>query len=111
MVDIPASNLKKEITKILYDKGYISNFKFEQTDNHQGNIKIALKYDPLTRESAFRKLSRASRPGLRNYTSSAEAPRVLNGLGVSIISTSRGVMTDKEARKLNVGGEVLCHVY
>lgn len=111
LVDIPASNLKKEITKILYDKGYISNFKFEPTDNHQGNIKIALKYDPLTAESAFRKLSRASRPGLRNYTSSAEAPRVLNGLGVSIISTSRGVMTDKEARKLNVGGEVLCHVY
>ncbi|NNC86769.1 MAG: 30S ribosomal protein S8, partial [Bacteroidia bacterium] len=78
---------------------------------HQGNIKIALKYDPLTRESAFRKLSRASRPGLRKYTSSGDSPRVLNGLGVSVISTSKGVMTDKEARKLNVGGEVLCYVY
>ena len=111
MVDIPASNLKKEITKILFDKGYISNYKFEDTDNHQGNIKIALKYDPLTRESAFRSLSRASRPGLRKYTSSSESPRVLNGLGVSVISTSRGLMTDKEARKLNVGGEVLCYVY
>lgn len=111
MVDVPASNLKKEITKILFDKGYISNYKFEDTKNHQGNIKIALKYDPLTRESAFRKLSRASRPGLRKYTSSDESPRVLNGLGVSVISTSKGVMTDKEARKLNVGGEVLCYVY
>jgi len=111
MVDIPASNLKKEITKILFDKGYISNYKFEDTDNHQGNIKIALKYDPLTRESAFRKLSRASRPSLSKYTSSGDSPRVLNGLGVSVISTSKGVMTDKEARKLNVGGEVLCYVY
>ena len=111
LVDVPASNLKKEITKILYDKGYIANFKFEETDNHQGNIKIALKYDPLTRESAFRKLGRISRPGLRNYTASSDAPRVLNGLGVSIISTSKGIMTDKEAKKLNVGGEVLCYVY
>ncbi len=110
VVEIPASNLKKEITKILFEKGYILNYKFED-DDKQGRIKIALKYHPLTKVSAIRKLDRISRPGLRRYIGSDEMPRVLNGLGIAIISTSKGVMTDKEARKENVGGEVLCYVY
>ncbi len=110
VVEIPASNVKKEITKILLDKGYIANFKFEDK-GPQGTIKIALKYDPQTKLSAITKLERASKPGLRQYSSSAEMPRVLNGLGVAIVSTSKGVMTDKEARRENVGGEVLCYVY
>lgn len=110
VVDIPASNLKKEITKILFDKGYILNYKFE--DNKvQGNIKIALKYHPVTKIPAIKGIERVSRPGLRKYTGSDSLPRVLNGMGVAILSTSKGVMTDKEARKLNVGGEVLCYVY
>lgn len=110
VVDIPASNLKKEITRVLYEKGYILKYKFENTENGQGVIKIALKYNPQTRESAFRDLMRVSSPGLRRYASIDKMPRVLNGLGVAIITTSRGVMTDKEARQLGVGGEVLCFV-
>jgi small subunit ribosomal protein S8 len=110
VVEIPASNLKKEITKVLFDKGYILNYKFEETENHQGNIKIALKYNPETRESAITKLERVSTPGLRQYVNAGKMPRVLNGLGVAILSTSRGVITDKEARTMNVGGEVLCYV-
>ena len=111
VVDIPASNMKKEITKILKDKGYILNYKFEETDNNQGNIKIALKYNPQTKQAAFKKLIRVSTPGLRKYADNNSLPRVLIGLGVAIISTSKGVMTDKEARTQKVGGEVLCHVY
>lgn len=111
VVEIPASNLKKEITKILYDQGYILNFKFEDGNHHQGLIKIALKYDRMTKEPVIRKLKRVSRPGLRQYKGAGELPRVLNGLGVAIVSTSKGVMTDKQARQENVGGEVLCFVY
>ncbi len=110
VVDIPASNIKKEITKILFDKGYILNYKFED-DTVQGNIKIALKYHPQSKVSAITSLKRASKPGLRKYASSSTIPRVINGLGVAIVSTSKGVMTDKEARRENVGGEVLCYVY
>jgi len=110
VVDIPASNLKKAMTKILLDKGYILNYKFEDEGN-QGNIKIALKYHPSTKVPAIKKLERASRPGLRKYAGSSEMPRVLNGLGIAIVSTSRGVITDKEARQLNVGGEVLCYIH
>ena len=110
VVEIPASNLKKEITKILHDKGYILNFKFID-DNKQGIIKIALKYNPTTKQSAITKIQRASRPGLRKYEGSQDIPRVLNGLGIAIVSTSKGVITDKEARRENVGGEVLCYVY
>lgn len=109
VVEVPASNLKKDITRILYDKGYILNFKTEE-DGKQGIIKIALKYDPSTRRPAINQLTRVSSPGLRKYAHVGELPRVLNGLGVAIISTSRGVITDKEARTLNVGGEVLCYV-
>ena len=111
VVNIPASNMKKEITKILKDKGYILNYKFEETDNNQGNIKIALKYNPQTKQAAFKKLIRVSTPGLRKYADNNSLPRVLNGFGVAIVSTSKGVMTDKEARTQKVGGEVLCHVY
>ena len=111
VVNIPASNMKKEITKILKDKGYILNYKYEETDNNQGNIKIALKYNPQTKQAAFKKLIRVSTPGLRKYSDNNSLPRVLNGLGVAIISTSKGLMTDKEARTQKVGGEVLCHVY
>jgi len=109
-VQIPGSNTKRAMTQILFDQGYITNFKFEE-DNKQGMIKIALKYNPSTKVPAITKLQRASRPGLRKYSSSSEMPRVLNGLGVAIVSTSHGVITDKEARKQNVGGEVLCYVY
>lgn len=111
VVDIPASNLKKEMTKLLKDKGYILNYKFEETDNNQGNIKIALKYNPETKLSAIKSLERISKPGLRQYCDSTNIPRVLNGLGIAIISTSKGIITDKEARELGVGGEVLCYVY
>lgn len=110
IVEIPASNLKKEITKVLMDKGYIRNYKFED-DNKQGIIKIALKYNPQTKQSAITHLERISKPGLRKYSDSESLPRVLNGLGIAILSTSKGVITDKEARKEHVGGEVLCHVY
>lgn len=111
VVEIPASNLKKEITKVLFDKGYILNYRFQEGPTPQGTIKIALKYNPETRESAITKLQRISTPGLRKYAHTSSLPRVMNGLGVAIISTSRGVVTDKEARNLNVGGEVLCYVY
>lgn len=110
VVDIPASNLKKDMTRILFEKGYILNYKFLE-EGPQGTIKIALKYHPETKVSAIKGIERASRPGLRKYSSGKEMPRVLNGLGVAIVSTSRGVMTDKEARSNNVGGEVLCYVY
>lgn len=110
VVEVPASNLKKEITKILFDKGYILNYKFEENANKQGTIKIALKYHPVTKLSAIRSLERVSSPGLRTYAGVANMPRVLNGLGIAIISTSKGVMTDKEAKSQNVGGEVLCYV-
>ena len=111
IVEIPASNLKKEITKVLFEKGYILNYKFEEVVNHQGSIKIALKYHPITKVSAIKKLDRISRPGLRRYTGTENMPRVINGLGIAVLTTSKGVMTDKEARKLNVGGEVLCYIY
>lgn len=110
VVEIPTSNLKKEITKVLFDKGYILNYKFQEGDV-QGVIKIALKYNPETKESAITKLQRISTPGLRQYASLDTMPRVMNGLGVAILSTSKGVITDKEARTMNVGGEVLCYVY
>ncbi len=110
VVEIPASNLKKEITKILFDQGYILSYKFDDS-NVQGTIKIALKYNKETKEPVIKKIQRISKPGLRKYASSTELPRVLNGLGVAIISTSHGVMTDKQARQENVGGEVLCYVY
>ncbi len=109
IVDIPASNIKKEITKILFDKGYILNYKFVD-DTMPPMIKIALKYHPVTKLPAISEIKRLSKPGLRKYTSSKEMPRVLNGLGIAIVSTSRGMMTDKEARQLNVGGEVICFV-
>lgn len=110
VVEIPASNIKKEITKVLYDKGYIQNYKFDDS-TPQGSIKIALKYNPTTKQPAIVDLQRISRPGLRQYRGADHLPRILNGLGVAIISTSKGVMTDKEAKTLNVGGEVLCYVY
>jgi len=110
IVEIPASNLKKEITRVLYEKGYILKYKFEDSENKQGVIKIALKYDPVTKASAIRSLSRVSTPGLRRYANVDTMPRVLNGLGVAILTTSKGVMTDKEGRTQNVGGEVLCYV-
>jgi len=110
-VDIPASNLKKGITKVLFEKGYIRNYKFEDTPDKQGLIKIALKYDPITRRPAMQSLTRISKPGLRKYAGVEKMPRVLNGLGIAILSTSKGVMTDKEAKNLNIGGEVLCYIY
>ena len=111
VVEIPGSNLKREITKVLFDKGYIRNYKFEEGNKGQGNIKIALKYNPETKESAISSLKRVSTPGLRKYANVDSMPRVMNGLGIAIISTSKGVITDKEARSFNVGGEVLCYVY
>jgi len=111
VVNIPASNMKKAITKILHEKGYILNFKFEETENNQGNIKVALKYNMQTKLPAIKKITRISKPGLRKYADSKTLPRVINGLGIAILSTSKGVITDKEARNLNVGGEVICHVY
>ena len=110
VVEIPASKLKKEITKILFDQGFILSYKFIE-DEVQGSIKIALKYDKKTKESVIRKLQRISTPGLRKYVNASEMPRVLNGLGIAIISTSKGVMTNKKARQENIGGEVLCYVY
>jgi len=111
VVEVPSSNLKKEITKVLFDKGYILNYKFEETDNKQGLIRIALKYNPETKESAISNLQRVSSPGLRQYKEADKLPKVLNGLGVAILSTSKGVITDKEAKAMNVGGEVLCYVH
>jgi small subunit ribosomal protein S8 len=110
VVEIPASNLKKEITKILFEKGYILNYKFVD-EGPQGSIKIALKYDPVNKVNAIKKLIRISSPGLRRYTGYKDLPRVLNGLGIAVLSTSKGVMTDKEARDMRIGGEVLCYVY
>ena len=110
VVEIPASNIKKDMTRILFEKGYILNFKFED-EGPQGSIKIALKYHPETKMNAIKSLQRISKPGLRKYVDKDHLPRVLNGLGVALISTSQGVITDKEARSLNVGGEVLCYVY
>jgi len=110
VVEIPASNMKKDITRILYEKGYILSYKFEE-EGPQGTIKIALKYHPETKAPAIKSLERASRPGLRKYSGADKLPRVLNGLGIAVISTSQGVMTDKEARVKNIGGEVLCYVY
>ena len=110
IVEIPGSNMKKDITRILFEKGYILNYKFEEK-GPQGNIKIALKYHPETKLPAIKKMERISRPGLRKYSDKDSIPRVLNGLGIAILSTSQGVMTDKEARKLSIGGEVLCYVY
>ena len=111
IVDIPASNLKKEMTKILFEKGYILNYKFVDGDNPQGIIKIALKYHPVSKVPAIKSLTRISKPGLRKYAQADSLPRVINGLGIAIISTSKGVITDKEARKEKVGGEVLCYIY
>jgi len=110
IVEIPASSLKKDITRILFDKGYILNYKFED-DKPQGKIKIALKYHPESKLPAIKSLERISKPGLRQYVDKKKVPRVLNGMGIAILSTSKGVMTDKEARVQNVGGEVLCYVY
>ncbi|PID94667.1 MAG: 30S ribosomal protein S8 [Bacteroidales bacterium] len=110
VVEIPASNLKKEITKVLFEKGYILNYKFID-EGPQGLIKIALKYDPVNKVNAIKKIVRVSTPGLRRYVGYKDMPRVLNGLGIAIISTSKGVMTDKEARSMEIGGEVLCYVY
>lgn len=110
VVEIPASNLKKEITKILFDQGYILSYKFDDS-SVQGMIKIALKYTKDTKEPVIKKIQRISKPGLRKYASAKELPRILNGLGIAIVSTSHGVMTDKQARRENVGGEVLCYVY
>lgn len=110
VVEIPASNLKKEITKILFDQGYILSYKFED-DAVQGKIKIALKYDKLTKEPVIKSIQRVSKPGLRKYAGQDTLPRVLNGLGIAIVSTSHGVMTSKQAKKENIGGEVLCYVY
>ena len=110
MVEIPASNLKKRITEILYNQGYVLKYKFEE-DNKQGVIKIALKYDENTKQPAIRTLERISRPGLRQYAKPAEIKRVINGLGIAILSTSKGVLTDKQAKAANVGGEVLCYIH
>jgi len=111
VVDVPASNMKKAITEILFDKGYILNYKFEKTTSNQGNIKIALKYNSQTKVPTIKKLIRISKPGLRKYADANNLPRVINGLGIAILSTSKGVITDKEARDLHVGGEVICHIY
>ena len=110
VVEVPSSNLKKEIPKILFEKGYILNYKFVE-DGPRGTIKIALKYDPVNKVSAIQKLIRVSSPGLRRYTGYKDMPRVLNGLGIAILSTSKGVMTNKEASDQKIGGEVLCYIY
>jgi small subunit ribosomal protein S8 len=111
VVEVPRSNTKMAITKILFEKGYILNYKEDKESSAQGKIKIALKYDPATGSPAIKKLGRISTPGLRKYSGSKELPRIINGLGIAIISTSSGIITDKEARKMNVGGEILCYVY
>lgn len=111
VVEVPASKMKKEITKILFEQGYILNYKFEDGETPQGIIKIALKYDPADRVNAIKNLHRVSRPGLRQYTGYKDMPRVLNGLGIAILSTSKGVMTNKQAKDMKIGGEVLCYVY
>ncbi|MDD2564010.1 MAG: 30S ribosomal protein S8 [Salinivirgaceae bacterium] len=111
VLEVPSSNMRKAITKILFDQGYILNYKFDESEDVNRTIKIALKYNPATKQPVIKGIKRVSRPGLRKYSSSTEMPRVLNGLGVAIVSTSHGVITDKEARRQNVGGEVICYVY
>jgi small subunit ribosomal protein S8 len=111
VVEVPASNMKKNITKILFEKGYILNYKFEDEEGPQGVIKIALKYHPETKVPAIKAIQRISKPGLRKYAGHSDIPRILNGLGIAIVSTSQGLMTDKEARQKNIGGEVVCYVY
>jgi small subunit ribosomal protein S8 len=111
LVEVPASNMKKNITKILFEKGYILNYKFEDEEGPQGTIKIALKYHPETKVPAIKAIQRISKPGLRKYTGHSDIPRILNGLGIAIVSTSQGLMTDKEARQKNIGGEIVCYVY
>ncbi len=111
IVEIPASNMKKHITEILYDQGYILKYKFDDAEGKQGVIKIALKYDKKTGEPVIKKLGRISKPGLRKYAKRDEIPRVINGLGIAIVSTSKGVMTGRKAQRENVGGEVLCYIY
>ena len=111
VVDIPSSNIKKDITKILFDQDYILSYKFEETKNNQGSIKIALKYDSISKEPVIKEIQRISKPGLRKYSSSQEFPRILNGLGISIVSTSKGVMTGKQAASQNIGGELICYVF
>ena len=111
VVEVPRSNTKMAITKILFEKGYILNYKEDKESSAQGKIKIALKYDPATGSPAIKRLGRISTPGLRKYSGSKDLPRIINGLGIAIISTSSGIITDKEARKMNVGGEILCYVY
>ena len=112
IVEIPASNLKKDLTKILYDKGYVQSYKFVKEDGDpQGVIKIALKYNPISKKPGFIELTRISKPGLRQYVGVDSLPKVLNGLGIAVVSTSKGLMTDKDARANNIGGEVLCFVY
>ncbi|MDR3652227.1 MAG: 30S ribosomal protein S8 [Paludibacter sp.] len=110
VVEIPASNLKKEMTRILHEKGYILNYKFVE-EGPQGTIKIALKYDPVNKVNSIKKLIRVSTPGLRQYVGHNDMPRVLNGLGIAILTTSKGVMTNKEAADLKIGGEVICYIY
>lgn len=111
VVEIPASNIKKEITKILFDQGYILSYKFDDQQGPQGTIKIALKYDRITKEPVIKQIQRVSKPGLRKYAGANQLPRILNGLGISIVSTSHGVMTGKQAKAENIGGEILCYVY
>jgi len=111
VVEIPASNLKKEITKLLFDQGYILSYKFDDNSTPQGTIKIALKYDKLTKDPVIKDIQRISKPGLRKYSGANELPRILNGLGIAIVSTSHGIMTGKQAQAQKVGGEVLCYVY
>jgi small subunit ribosomal protein S8 len=112
IVEIPASKIKKRITEILYDQGYILKYTFDDNaEQKQGLIKIALKYDPVSKSPVIKELGRVSRPGLRRFSGSGDIPRIINGLGIMIVSTSRGVMTDKQAREMNVGGELLCYVF
>lgn len=111
IVEMPSSKIKKGITQVLHEKGYIQNYKFDDEASYQGIIKIALKYNPITKTSAIQHLERISKPGLRKYAGADSLPRVLNGLGIAILSTSQGIMTDKEAKNLHIGGEVLCHIY
>ena len=111
IVEMPSSKMKKGITQVLHEKGYIQNYKFDDEASYQGIIKIALKYNPVTKTSAIQHLERISKPGLRKYAGADSLPRVLNGLGIAILSTSQGIMTDKEAKNLHIGGEVLCHIY
>ncbi|BDD00065.1 30S ribosomal protein S8 [Persicobacter psychrovividus] len=110
VVEIPASNVKKNMTKVLFDQGYIQSYKFVE-DGPQGTVKVALKYHPVTKKPAMEKLIRVSKPGLRKYAKNTELPRVLNGLGIAILSTNKGIISNKEARALNIGGEVLCYIY